>query len=331
MGQFLNYLRDAAYAAMSIASAHSGSISEGKDLREFDSDEEYKDFRDRARQIVLNLWVLRAKLEDQVFLVFEDQVHYTETAVVAKGSVSDIEMELQRAREWKEPTLRIRKPIRVVHRHIQTSDTNIELLPVEEPNKPTLEIRPSSPVKQQERSVEETELRIAASAGHVEDILQILHRNIDLLANADSNGDLPLHEAARAGQLEAVMTLTLLMTRYGKPELSIGKANKEGNTALHLALQNGHEKVAWYLIRLKPETSHSLNEEGISPLYLAIEARFQDLVRYILIKISSRKCLDQTSPRNSIVHAAIRAQDNAYIGYLDGVIFILDKYPESAF
>ncbi|GAB4837331.1 hypothetical protein Ancab_039579 [Ancistrocladus abbreviatus] len=361
MGQFLTCLRDAAYAAMSIASAHSGSISEGKDPREFDSDAEYQDFCDRARQIVLNLWVLRAKLEDQVFLVFEDQVHYTETAVVAKGSVSDIEMELQRAREWKVPTLRIHQPcqIPVVYRLVQTSDTNIELLPVEEPNKPTLEIRPSSPVKQQERSVEETELRIAASAGHVEDILQILHRNIDLIANADSNGDLPLHEAARAGQLEAVMTLTLLMTRYGKPELSIGKANKEGNTALHLALQNGHEKVAWYLIRLKPETSHSLNEEGISPLYLAIETRFQDLVRYILIKISSRKCLNQTSPKNSVIHAAIRAQDNvilktvlkklcpmvnsfdeegqtplscaAYIGYLDGVIFILDKYPESAF
>ncbi|GAB4837329.1 hypothetical protein Ancab_039578 [Ancistrocladus abbreviatus] len=345
---------------MSTASAHSSSISEGKDHRGLDSDEEYQDFCDRARQIVRNLWDLQAKMEDQVFHVFKDQVHYIRTTEL-RASYSDIEMELQRAREWKVPTLGIRQPgrIPVVYRHVQTSDTNIELLRAEEPKKPMLEIRLPSLVKQQERSVEETELHIAASAGHVQNILQILHRNVDLIAGEDSKGDLPLHEAARAGQLEVVMTLTLFMTRYVKPELSIGMANKEGNTALHLAIQNGHEKVSWYLIRSLPETSQSLNKEGISPLYLAIEARFQDLVRYIFSKISFGNYLDRTSPKKSVIHAVIRTQDSvilkivlrklrpmvnsfdeegqtplsyaAYIGYLDGVIFILDEYPTRAF
>ncbi|GAB4837360.1 hypothetical protein Ancab_039590 [Ancistrocladus abbreviatus] len=270
-------------------------------------------------------------------------------------------MELQRAREWKVPTLAIRHPgpIPVVYRHTPKIDFDIERLLAEVPKKPSLEICLPSRVKQQESSVEETELHIAASAGHVQNILQILHRNVDLIVGEDSKGDLPLHEAARAGQLEAVITLTLFMQRYMKPQLSIGMANKEGNNALHLAIQNGHEKVAWYLTRSLPETSQSLNMERISPLYLAIEARFQDLVRYILSKISFGNYLDRTLPKKSIVHAAIQAQDSvilkivlkklcllvnsfdeegqtplsyvAYIGYLDGVIFILDNYPERAF
>ncbi|GAB4837356.1 hypothetical protein Ancab_039586 [Ancistrocladus abbreviatus] len=345
---------------MSTASAHSGSISEGKDLRGLDSDEEYQDFCDTARQIVHNLWDLQAKMEDQVFHAFKDQVRYIRI-FNAQGSCSDIEMELQRAREWKVPTLAIRHPgpIPVVYRHTPKIDIDIERLLAEVPKTPSLEICLPSPVKQQESSVEETELHIAASAGHVQNILQILHRNVDLIAGEDSKGNLPLHEAASAGQLEAVITLTLFMKRYVKPQLSIGMANKEGNTALHLAIQNGHEKVAWYLTRSLPETSQSLNMERISPLYLAIEARFQDLVRYMLSKISFGNYLGRTLPKKSIVHAAIQAQDSvilkivlkklrflvnsfdeegqtplsyvAYIGYLDGVIFILDNYPESAF
>ncbi|GAB4837358.1 hypothetical protein Ancab_039587 [Ancistrocladus abbreviatus] len=296
---------------MSTASAHSCSISEGKDLRGLDSDEEYQDFCDKARQIVHNLWDLQAKMEDQVFHVFKDQVLYI-SCLPAQSAVSDIEMELQRAREWKVPTLAIRQPGRmpVVYRHTPKIDIDIERLLAEVPKKPSLEICLPSPVKQQESSVEETELHIAASAGHVQNILQILHRNVDLIAGEDSKGDLPLHEAARAGQLEAVITLTLFMKRYVKPQLSIGMANKEGNTALHLAIQNGHEKVAWYLTRSLPETSQSLNMERISPLYLAIEARFQDLVRYMLSKISFGNYLDRTLPNKSIVHAAIQAQDS---------------------
>ncbi|GAB4837279.1 hypothetical protein Ancab_039564 [Ancistrocladus abbreviatus] len=95
-----------------------------------------------------------------------------------------------------------------------------------------------------------------------------------------------------------------------KPELSIGKANMEGNTALHLAVQNGHEMTAHYLIRREPHTSFSLNKEGISPLYLAIEARFPDLIQCILSKISSTNYLDQMSPKKSVLLAAIRAQNN---------------------
>ncbi|GAB4837281.1 hypothetical protein Ancab_039565 [Ancistrocladus abbreviatus] len=182
-------------------------------------------------QMFHNLWDVKAKLEDQVFHVFKDQVHYRtsreDRADECKNCLStDIEMRLQR-KERKVPRL-----------------------------------------------LEETELHTAAREGHVQNILQIPHGNVDLIANEDLKGDLPPHEAASAGQKEAVITLTLFMMRYVKPKLSIGKANKEGNTALHLAIQNGHEKVAWYLTQSYPDTSYSLNKEGVSPLHLAIEAHF---------------------------------------------------------
>ncbi|GAB4837283.1 hypothetical protein Ancab_039566 [Ancistrocladus abbreviatus] len=322
------------HAATSTATVDSGPTAEGEYLQEFDSDGEYSDgdydqaYWDRSGQIDTNLRDLRAKLKDQVFHDFKDQVHYVRAHVrVRRSATMDIEMGLQRRRD--------------------------------EHTVPRLEIRLPSPVKQQERSVEETELHVAAREGHVEIILQILRRNVELIANENSKGDLPLHEAARAGRLDAVVTLTLFMMQFVKPELPIGKANMKGNTALHLAVQNGHQKTAYCLIQWKPETSYSSNKEGISPLYLAIEARFQDLVRYMLFKISSRNYVDQPSPKKSVLHAAIRAQDNvilktllkklhpmvnsfdeqgqtplsysAYIGYLDGVIFILDKFPRSAF
>ncbi|GAB4837325.1 hypothetical protein Ancab_039575 [Ancistrocladus abbreviatus] len=217
---------------------------------------------------------------------------------------------------------------------------------------PSPENHQPSPPKRPKTSSVETELHIAAREGDVGKIIQILQRNLELIAEADWKGDLPLHEAASAGQLEAVETLTLFMMRYVEPKLSIGKANKEGNTALHLAVQKGDEKVARYLIEKEPDTSYSLNKKGISPLYLAIEARLRDVVQSILDYTSSRK------PK-SIMHAAIRARDRvilarmlenlrplvnsfdeegrtplsyaAYIGYLDGVDCILAKFPNSAF
>ncbi|GAB4837286.1 hypothetical protein Ancab_039567 [Ancistrocladus abbreviatus] len=248
MGLCLARLCCAAYDAMSRPSAHSGSTSEWEHLQGFDFNGEYWDgdfdgaFWDRIRQIDTSLSNLCFKLRKQAFHEFKDQVHYDTVYIVLHSSTTDIEMLLQR---W-----------------------------LSKQKVPRLEICLSSPVKQQKRSVEEIELHVAAREGHVKNILQILHRNVDLIANEDSKGDLPLHEAARAGRLDAVVTLTLFMTQIVKPELSIGKANMEGNTALHLAVQNGHEMTAHYLIRREPNTSFSLNKEGISPLYLAIEARF---------------------------------------------------------
>ncbi|GAB4837326.1 hypothetical protein Ancab_039576 [Ancistrocladus abbreviatus] len=254
------------------------------------------------------------------------QIHYLtiRRLSIPKSLWSDAEMELQpKNRQWKRKR-----------------------------NEPSPENHQPSQPKRLKTPSEETELHIAARQGDERKIVQILDRNVELIANEDWKGDLPLHEAASAGQLKAVETLTLYARKYVKPKLSIGKANKEGNTALHLAIQNGHEKVAWYLIEKEPDTSYYLNKEGTSPLYLAIEARFQDLVQLILDYTSSRK------PK-SIMHAAIRARNRvilarvledlrplinsfdekgrtplsyaAYIGYLDGVDCILAKFPNSAF
>ncbi|GAB4837337.1 hypothetical protein Ancab_039581 [Ancistrocladus abbreviatus] len=311
---------------MAEASANSGSISE-EDLLVLDYDEADEAFRDRSGRIDNNLSDVEAEVRAQV---------YTRRQVAGRPGF---------------------------HCHILSSDILMQLQQPGQPSKagkePQLEIDLPSLINQQEGSLEETKLHVAAREGFVETILEILNRNEDLIASEDSKGDLPLHVAARAGRLNAVVTLALFMKQFVKPELSIGKANMEGNTALHLAIQNGHEMVAWFLIQKEPDTSFSLNKEGISPLYLAIEARFRDLARYILSKIASTNYLDQTSPKKSVVHAAIQARDSvilktvlkklrllvnsfdeegqtplsyaAYIGYLDAVVFILDMFPDSAF
>ncbi|KAA8525048.1 hypothetical protein F0562_011458 [Nyssa sinensis] len=59
-------------------------------------------------------------------------------------------------------------------------------------------------------------------------------------------------------------------------------ANKEGNTPLHLALKNRHKKVAKLLFDKNKEASCCLNKEDKSPLYMAVEVGYLNLVTVMI-------------------------------------------------
>ncbi|XP_050282758.1 protein ACCELERATED CELL DEATH 6-like isoform X2 [Quercus robur] len=125
----------------------------------------------------------------------------------------------------------------------------------------------------------------------------------EFVTEKNSNGDLPLHVAASAGNKQIVELLAANVPL-------IMEKNMEGNTPLHLALikkfQVGpnlalkaeYNKVARFLVDKCPDVSFYPNRERKSPLYLAAEGGDEELMRHMITTNRLPDC-------KSFVHAAI--------------------------
>uniref|UniRef100_A0A7N2LFW9 Uncharacterized protein n=1 Tax=Quercus lobata TaxID=97700 RepID=A0A7N2LFW9_QUELO len=145
----------------------------------------------------------------------------------------------------------------------------------------------------------------AASSDNKQFVEEILEIELcgQFVTEKNSNGDLPLHVAASAGNMQMVELLAASVPL-------IKEKNMEGNTPLHLALikkfQVGanlalkaeYNKVAKFLVEKCPEVSFYPNRERKSPLYLAAEGGDEELMRHMI----TTNCLPYGK---SIVHAAI--------------------------
>ncbi|GAB2279540.1 hypothetical protein Dimus_014186 [Dionaea muscipula] len=234
----------------------------------------------------------------------------------------------------------------------------------------------------------DTVLHIAARAGRLELITSILQLGYkDLITTTNWKGDLPLHVAARAGKLDSVKYLVDWIVDYNEHRRGEGgpsqdgtnqnqeeqgdklggvriemdmvtEVNRDGDTALHVALKNHNEEMAAYLVDKYPSTSYYANHSKVSPLYLAIKASYWELVQSMF----ARKPIGEEDVKNhllqgkSVVHAAISVRNAdllatmlnsqpalmdtydeegrtplayaAFIGHLDSVRYLLDKFPD---
>ena len=120
--------------------------------------------------------------------------------------------------------------------------------------------------------------------------IQLLQK---LVTEKNSKGDLPLHVAASAGNMQIVE----LLVQWSDEHLNcvpLGEKNMEENTPLHLALikkfQVGrnsalrakYNKVAKFLVEKCPEVSFYPNKESKYPLYLAAEGGDEELVKHMI-------------------------------------------------
>ncbi|KMT08489.1 hypothetical protein BVRB_6g137780 [Beta vulgaris subsp. vulgaris] len=209
-----------------------------------------------------------------------------------------------------------------------------------------------------------TILHLAASTGPSNFIHFIIQQNPELLQVQNSNGDLPIHVAAKSCQLHAVKELVFGADRRSQISmLERGNHDDYKNTALHIALENQQEEMAKCLFRKCPKTFYQLNKQGISPLYLAIKAEFWELVKDMLsedVVAAYPYAENQLLEGKSVVHAAIIARKKdvlemilkeysellykttdemgrrplsyaAYIGFHDGVKYIIDTFINQAF
>ena len=84
----------------------------------------------------------------------------------------------------------------------------------------------------------------------------------------DSWQRIPLHDAAGEGNLSCVVLLVGRLGKFKMTPAEVNAAERNGNTALHLAAAGGHEKVCGVLIQAGARLDAS-NSDDRTPLRLA--------------------------------------------------------------
>uniref|UniRef100_A0A803KVY7 Uncharacterized protein n=2 Tax=Chenopodium quinoa TaxID=63459 RepID=A0A803KVY7_CHEQI len=112
--------------------------------------------------------------------------------------------------------------------------------------------------------------------------------------------DLELHTAARCGNTKGAQEAV------GKNKGLLCHKDSQGDIPLHLAVENGHMELAFFLVKEHPQGSYALNHSKISPLYLVVCRKDLDLVKDMFCRLAKDdKALDNLKKGKSIVHVAI--------------------------
>ncbi|CAL9233139.1 unnamed protein product, partial [Arabidopsis halleri] len=180
-------------------------------------------------------------------------------------------------------------------------------------------------------------LHLAAAFGHLELVKSIIFKCPSLLLEPNLKDQLPLHVAARAGHsavVEAlVASITFLSDRLAEENRErlnpYVLKDKDGDTALHLALKDLHikTKTAACLVNANQDVSFLANKDEISPLYLAVEAGNVSLVNAMLNSPGSDNqgetfnLATRLKGRKSLVHTALKTKNT------DILDVILNKDP----
>jgi len=114
---------------------------------------------------------------------------------------------------------------------------------------------------------------------------QIIDMCPQLLLQANTKGETPLHFAARYGHSNAVKVLierakNLAIDPENGPaeeKKMLRMTNEEKDTALHVAARNIQAQVVEILIKEDPEFSYSANVHRETPLYIAANMRFVNI------------------------------------------------------
>ncbi|KAL3713944.1 hypothetical protein ACJRO7_036280 [Eucalyptus globulus] len=198
-----------------------------------------------------------------------------------------------------------------------------------------------------------TLLHVAAGIENA-DIFRALLEVIDdeqLYTKANDRGDTALHIAARAGRFDVAKLLL-----GGDSAMDV--KNDAGNTALHEAVKNGHSNLTDLLLRGGSTSVNKKNEEEKCPLYLAVETGNLEILLRLLEALDENEVLSSNIEGMSPVHGAVKHQRldmlekmsekkkelfdlrgergsplhlAARENYVDGVKFLADRFPSSAF
>uniref|UniRef100_A0A803MEM1 PGG domain-containing protein n=2 Tax=Chenopodium quinoa TaxID=63459 RepID=A0A803MEM1_CHEQI len=214
------------------------------------------------------------------------------------------------------------------------------------------------------KEYENSVLHIAAGSDQSQFITELLPKTKDVIKESNNMGDLAFHTAAKAAQLKSLKAL-IKWDKYDQAEniekSLLGEGNDEGDTPLHIALENHDEKMGLVLVDEFCEACYKLNKKNITPLYLGIKSECWEIVKKMIIYTEQHK--DTAEPMllkgKSVVHAAIEAKntdilklilDNhneliklveddgqsplsyaAFKGHIEGVQYLLNKFPEYAY
>nr|XP_010924433.1 ankyrin repeat-containing protein At5g02620-like [Elaeis guineensis] len=159
-----------------------------------------------------------------------------------------------------------------------------------------------------ETPLRNTALHIAVIYEHEQFAKELCSSSPSLLLKQNSNGETPLHIAARAGH-HSLATFFIHVASHMPRDIESGNPlkqmmmtkDKDGNTALHHALRQRHSSLALEVLRAEPEQSELMNNDSESPMFIAAYRGLVDAVRALMQAPSS----NYGGPEdNTALHAA---------------------------
>ncbi|CAN6337532.1 unnamed protein product [Urochloa humidicola] len=122
-------------------------------------------------------------------------------------------------------------------------------------------------------------LHIAASCGYLELVKMVCAQDISLIKARNSMLDTPLICASRAGHVDVA---NYLMECSMDEQEDLRARNLDGETAMHEAVRNGHLLVLQGLMSKDSGLAEVVDENGVSPLYLAVASNRADIVKVLI-------------------------------------------------
>ncbi|KAJ1263031.1 hypothetical protein BS78_09G153300 [Paspalum vaginatum] len=147
-------------------------------------------------------------------------------------------------------------------------------------------------------------LHIAASCGYLELVKIVCTQDISLIKARNNLLDTPLICAARAGHVDVA---DYLMQCAMDEQEDLRARNLDGETAMHEAVRNGHVLILQRLMSWDSGLAAVVDENGVSPLYLAVASNRADMVK-ILIGESSNSATPESysgPDGQTALHAAV--------------------------
>lgn len=150
-----------------------------------------------------------------------------------------------------------------------------------------------------------TALTLALDRGH-KDCAQILLERGANPSQDNGFGWTPMHEIAKQGWADWTQKL------LANPMAMTDRRDRNEETPLFVAMQNGHIQVAHLLVDHGCNVN-AQNEQGISPLMLAIERRDEELVQKMMARRGDPALKDETG-RSGLDRAENWPQGQALLG-----------------
>ncbi|XP_048327627.1 uncharacterized protein LOC112491287 [Ziziphus jujuba] len=163
---------------------------------------------------------------------------------------------------------------------------------------------------QQKTPQKNTILHIAVMYNQMDISKEVLRLCPWQLHQANTDGNSPLHTAAKIGSKQMVELLIDGSDDIESQQYDIIRMKnlKEKDTALHVAVKNGHFAVAKLLMEKDPGSLDLVNDDNESPLFLAVEGGFLNIAQHILLQFPSAPCRGSNG-MNALHAAVIRARN----------------------
>ena len=140
----------------------------------------------------------------------------------------------------------------------------------------------------------------AAQAGNVDALHQLLRENpLILHTTALASAENPLHISSISGQVDFVKELMRLKPDFTK------ELNQDGFSPIHMAAANGNQDVVMELLTFDSKLGHLKGRDEKTPLHCAAMKGKVDVVQVILS--ACKECIeDVTMRKETALHLAVK-------------------------